>query len=78
MSVVERLGLFLCLLHHNNAVLTKCHTTHSVARFDTEITTYPSFLRISGVTAEELTVDIVQQVLEHLDRCKCVNGGENV
>ena len=45
MSLIERLCLFLGLLHYDDAILTKGHTAHSITGFDTDITTYPSFLQ---------------------------------
>ena len=45
MSVVEGLAFLLGFLHHNDAVLTKRHTTHSVPRLNTDVTSDPALLR---------------------------------
>ena len=47
MSVVERFGLFLCLLHHDDAVLTERYTAYGIPRLDTDVTAYPSLLNRS-------------------------------
>ena len=47
MSVVERFGLFLGLLHQDDAVLTERYTAYGIPRLDTDITAYPSLLNRS-------------------------------